>query len=210
MYRLNRNSNGGGILYSREDIPSTLVNTELLIEGFCIEINIRKKKWLLVCTYNPNKNLISNHLKEIGKNLDNYSSKYDNFILLGDLNSEPTESAVRDFCQIYGCKNLIKDKTCFKNPEKPSCIELNITNRPKCFQNSATLETGFSDFHKMTLTVMKAFNKKQKATIITYHSYKNSSNEVFMANVQNRISQVTSENNKLEFDVFKAALNEAI
>ena len=118
-YRLDRNSNGGGILlYVREDIPFTLLNTELLIEGFCIEINIRKKKWLLVCTYNPNKNLISNHLKEIGKNLDNYSSKYDNFILLGDLNSEPTESAVRDFCQIYSCKKLIKDNTCFKNPEK--------------------------------------------------------------------------------------------
>ena len=47
----------------------------------------------------------------IGKNLDNSSSKYDNFIPLGDLNSEPTESAVRDFCQIYGCKNLIKDNT---------------------------------------------------------------------------------------------------
>ena len=88
-----------------------------------------------------------NHLKEIGKNLVNYSSKSDNFILL---NSEPTESAATDFCQIYGCKNLIKDNTCFKNPEKPSCIDLIITNRPKCFQNSVTLETGLSDFHKMT------------------------------------------------------------
>ena len=147
----------------REDIPLTLLNTELLIEGFCIKINIRKKKWLLVCTYNPNKNLISNHLKEIGKNLDNYSSKYDNFILLVDLNSEPTESAVRDFCQIYGYKNLIKHNTCFKDPEKPSCIDLIITNRPKSFQNSMTLETGLSDFHKMTLTVMKVLYKKTKA-----------------------------------------------
>ena len=60
-YRLDSNSNGGGILlYVREDIHSTLLNTELLIEGFCIEVNIRKKKWLLVCTYNPNKNLILN------------------------------------------------------------------------------------------------------------------------------------------------------
>ena len=80
MYRLDRNSNGGGILlYVREDIPSTLLNTELLIGGFCIEINIRKRKWLLVCTYNPNKNIISNNLKEIGKSLHNYSSKYYNF-----------------------------------------------------------------------------------------------------------------------------------
>ena len=68
------------------------------IESFYIEMNIRKKKWLFVCTHNPNENLISNHLKKIEKNLDNYSSKYGKFILLGDLNSEPTESAVRDFC----------------------------------------------------------------------------------------------------------------
>ena len=34
-YRLDRNSNGGGtLLYVRQDIPSTLLNTELLIEGF--------------------------------------------------------------------------------------------------------------------------------------------------------------------------------
>ena len=51
--------------------------------------------------HNPNKNLISNHLKEIGKNLDNYFSKYDNSILLVDLNSEPTESVVTDFSEIY-------------------------------------------------------------------------------------------------------------
>ena len=36
-YRLNRNPNVGGILlHVREDIPSTLLNTELFIEGFCI------------------------------------------------------------------------------------------------------------------------------------------------------------------------------
>ena len=108
-----------------------------------------------------------------------------------------------DFCQIYGCKNLTEDNTCFKNPEKPSCIDLIITNRQKCFQK-------FSDFHKMTLTVMKLFCKKQKATIIPYRSYKHFSNEVFTADVRNRISQVTSQNNDLEFDIFKAALNEAI
>ena len=56
---------------------------------------------------------------------------------------------------------------------------------------------------------MKVFYKKQKPSIITYHSYKNFSNEVFMADFQNRISQVTSENNDLEFDIFKAVLNQA-
>ena len=45
-YRLNRNANGGGILlYIREDIPSTLLNFDMSIESFYIEINIGKKKW---------------------------------------------------------------------------------------------------------------------------------------------------------------------
>ena len=56
---------------------------------------------------------------------------------------------------------------------------------------------------------MKVFYKK-RPTIITYRSYKNYSNDVFMADVQNRISKMTSENNDLEFDLFKAILNEAI
>ena len=186
------------------------MNFDTSVESFYIEINIRKKKWLLVGTYNLNKNLISNHLKEIDKNLDNYYSKYDNFILLGDLNSEPTESAVKDFCEIYSCKNLIKDNTCFKNPLKPSCIDLIITNRPKSFQNYVTVETGLSDFYKMMLTVMKVFYKKQKTNIVTYRNYKHFSNEAFMLDVKNSIMQMTSENNDLEFDRFKTALDEAI
>ena len=121
--------------------PSTLLNSDKSIESFYIEVNISKKKWLLVCTYNRNKNLISNHFKGIGNNLDKYPSNYDYFILLGDLNSEPTESAVRNFCEIYSCKNLIKDNTCFKNPLKPSCINLIITNRPKSVHNIVAVET---------------------------------------------------------------------
>ena len=73
---------------------------------------------LSTLTYSPSKDLISNHRKGISS-------------LLCDLNSEPTKPKVRDFCQIYRCKNLNKDNTCFKNPEKPSCIDLIITNRRK-------------------------------------------------------------------------------
>ena len=57
-YRLCRNATGGGILLCiREDIPSTLLNSEMFFESFYIEINIRNKKWLSVCMYNSNKNL---------------------------------------------------------------------------------------------------------------------------------------------------------
>ena len=86
-------------------------------------------------------------MNEIGKNLD-LLSKYDDFMLIGDLNAEPTGAAVSEFCEIYNPKHLSKDKTCFKNPTKSTCIDLIVTNRPKCFQDTVAFETGSSDFHE--------------------------------------------------------------
>ena len=44
LYRLDRDSLGGGILlYVRENIPTNLIEVETkLIEGFSVEINLRK------------------------------------------------------------------------------------------------------------------------------------------------------------------------
>ena len=47
-YRFDRNEKGGGILlYIRDDIPSKLIESKMKIEGLFVEINLRKKKWLL-------------------------------------------------------------------------------------------------------------------------------------------------------------------
>ena len=79
----------------------------------------------------------------------------DNFLIVGDFNSEMTESAMEKFCGTYHLHNLIKDPTCLKNSDRPSCIDLLLTNFSKSFLKSQTLETGLSDFHKLTLTVLK-------------------------------------------------------
>ena len=50
--------------------------------------------------------------------------KYDNFLFAGDFSSEMVESAVENFCGTYHLHNLIKDPTCFKNPDKPLCTNL--------------------------------------------------------------------------------------
>ena len=42
-------------------------------------------------------------------------------MLIGNLNREPTETAVLD---LYNLTNLVKYKACFKNPSKPSHIDL--------------------------------------------------------------------------------------
>ena len=97
--------------------PSSFLNSDVSIEGFFIELNLRKKKWLLCCSYNPRKNQTSNHLKEIWGNIDAFSSNFDNLILLVNFNVEPIEKHMKDFSLIYNCKNIIRYKTCYKNPE---------------------------------------------------------------------------------------------
>ena len=96
-----------------------------------------------------------------------------------DLNVKSSNPVLSDFCNIYNLFSLVKKPTCFKNPYNQSCIDLFLTNRTRSFQNTVTIERGISDFHKMVITVLKVFYKKQKPKIIRYRSYKNFDNQVF-------------------------------
>ena len=54
--RLNGNIYGGGlVLFARENIPRRLLSLgNNVVEGFYVEMNSRKAKWLLCCCNNPN------------------------------------------------------------------------------------------------------------------------------------------------------------
>ena len=161
-YRLGGNSNGGGLmLLVREDIPSNLVEAEAKpIEGFYIELNLRNDNWLLNCSYNPYKNNIGNHLKALSDFLDSHPSTYEKVLILGDFNVEVDDQNMKTFCDSYSLTNLIKQPTYYKNPSHPKCIDLILPNVPRSFQTTCVIETGLSDFHLMTLTVMrKSFQK---------------------------------------------------
>ena len=107
---------------------------------------------------------------------------------------------MRDFCYVYNCQNIIKDKSCFNNLHNPSCVDLFLTNRTKSFQNSTVIETGLSDFHIISLTVMKLFLKKRGPKIVRYRNYRNFDNKLFINEVKNSVEQ---ENQTLEFRSFK-------
>ena len=42
----------------------------------------------------------------------------------------------------------------------PSCIGLYLTNCPKRFESTSTIETGFLDFHKFKVAVLKIKHEK--------------------------------------------------
>ena len=186
------------MLYIREDIPSKAINgLGFNIEAFFVELNLRKKKWLLACSYNPHCNKILDHLNEIGKNFDIILSDYDNIFCYGDYNAEAKNISLIEFCKTYELKHLIKEPTCFKNPDNPKCIDLILTNFPKSFQNSIAIDIGLSDFHKMTITVMKSYFPKQSPNVTTYRCYKTFSNDCFRDDVISGLIQNESLDKKL-------------
>ena len=176
-FRLDRTSNGGGLMiFIREDIPSKILNKHNFpddIEGLFIEINLRKVKWLLFGAYRPPNQNSNYFLDSVSKGLDIYLKFYDNFLLTGDFNCNETESNMCSFLNQYNASNIVKQPTCFKNIQNPSCIDLFITNKNKSFQNTTTISSGLSDFHKMVITIFKSKFGKQKPKLMHYRDYKN-------------------------------------
>ena len=121
-FRLDRCADGGGILiYIREDIPCKELKShaiELNFKGIFLEINLRKCKWLLLDGYNYNKANIDTFLGHLEPILDYHMTKLENFLLLGDFNSEMKEACMNEFCETYNLKNLIDSPMCFKNVGK--------------------------------------------------------------------------------------------
>ena len=107
-------------------------------------------------SYYPNKPNIFIYLDTLKKSLGLYPAHYENTILLGDFNVNIDDPNMESFCESHRFKRLIKDPTCFKNSENPSCIDLISTNSPYSFQNSCVIKTGLSDFYKMMVSVKKA------------------------------------------------------
>ena len=97
--RLDQNSNSGEILlYMREDITSYLTTTEkALIESFYEKLNLHNEKYLLNCSYNTHKTMISNDLATLEKLLNLHSSKYEKILILGNFNIEANKEHAQSF-----------------------------------------------------------------------------------------------------------------
>ena len=108
------------------------------IEGFFIELKLRKKKWLLCCTCNHNRSFTSDHLSTIGNNVDLLLANYENFFLMGDLKVEGHNGFLKKFCDFYNLKNLINVPPCVNNPGFPT------STRKRCeICSKLTLKTNY-------------------------------------------------------------------
>ena len=99
-----------------------------------------------------------------------------------------TNNYLEEFCASYNLMNLIKQPTYFKNPNNPTLTDHILTNHPKSFHSSSVYETGLSDFHKLTLTVLKTFHVKHKPKIIQYRDFNHFDNASFRADLLQELS----------------------
>ena len=72
-----------------------------------------------------------------------------------------------------------------------------ISYKIQFFQNTVAVETGISDFHKMVVTVLKVFYKKQKPKISQYRKYDNFNNDLFREELNNELLNVDLNNAEL-------------
>ena len=71
---------------------------------------------------------------------------------MGDFNVELTETNMALFWNQYKLRILNKEPTCFKKCINPSRIDLHLTNCPKGFHSTLTIETSLG---KLIVTVLR-------------------------------------------------------
>ena len=178
------------MLFVREEIPSKLLTAckqNSSVENIFIEINLRSKKWLLSCPYNPYLTLLNKHIQNMSRGLDVYSPKYDNFMILGDFNVKTPNTTIYEFWTTYNLKNLIKEPTCFKSLETQLVLTLSWQIGQNVFKTQMLFKLGFTISNKLTFTVLKAYFQEQKPKVIKYQNYKTFDINLFRSALLNEL-----------------------
>ena len=138
------------------------------------EANSKQHKLLV-----PSVSKLAYFLAFITDLLDHYLKTYKDFIVIVDINENETSPALDLFLCEQKCKNIIKNKTCFKSV-KGSCIDLVRTSRPKLYQFTNVFGTGISDHHLLIYIMLKSIYIKMEPNVLSKGCFKNFSEQSFL------------------------------
>ena len=114
--RLDATDKSGGLLvYVRSYLPlRQLTKHEISsdMQALVFEINLRKEKWFFLSIYKPPSQSCQYFLDSLHDIIDFYSGVYDNHIMLGDFNMDPSHTPLSAIMEHYNYNNLIKNSTC--------------------------------------------------------------------------------------------------
>ena len=193
MYCKDRTKTGGGLLlYVNEILHGKVIssykfkkNSEIIL----FEFSVSNKKWLLLGNYKPLSQNDLSFINELNLALNFFSPIYENFVLLGDFNMSTENPNLKNFMCSFDLESLINSPTCYKSTN-PTCIDLILTNKKNHFMKSATFETGLSDHHKLTATILRKTISKGSFKKMFYKGYKklDSTFQAVLLEVLNKIA----------------------
>ena len=108
---------GGLLVYIKSSLLSTMLTKFKLpnnIQIIPFELNLRKDKWLFVSIYKPPLQNSQYFVSILNNLLDFYSTKYDNKVVLGDFNIEPSSPSMLSFMDTQNVVSLIKNNLVLK------------------------------------------------------------------------------------------------
>ncbi len=196
-------SSGGLIQYVRNGIiHSHKPEFELSsFESISTEFTFNKQKWLILSFYRTERNEnkrenILNFFQQLNKSLEQITLKYENFVIMGDININFCDSKsvgfseLNDFMDLHNLKNIVKDKTCFHKGHE-SLIDIILTNKPLKFMSTKCYELGISDCHKLISTCLRQKVARLKPKKITYRSMKNYDKNLFKIYFKRELSNTS-------------------
>ena len=107
------------------------------------------------------------------------------------------DSPMKTFGEIYKLRNLIKEPTCFKNAENPTCIDLILTNKPLSLKNTYVIAD-----------VMKMHFPKMKPRVVSFRKYKDFHNETFLDSLKHELNVQGQFLNEKRLDPFSIICTE--
>ena len=141
--------------------------------------------------YRPSLSDLALFFSELSKFLDHSFGKYENLLILGDLNIDLRDQrripkSKKEFLHelyvydTYDLYNLISESTCITRTSE-SMIDLILTNCSRSFMHSKVIESGLRDVHKMTTTMMRCTYTRQEPVKITYRDYTKFNKDKFIS-----------------------------
>ena len=147
------------------------------------------KKIIVIAAYRPPCLSKSLWTQDLGDLLLRTRNRYDNIMVVGDLNcdlSDPDKHdkqgrALLDLMEVYNMSNMIKQPTRVTTSSS-SLIDVILTTSPRLFSTSGVFDLDLSD-HKLVYTIMRTHCPRRRRRIVIKRRFKNYVSESFCEDV---------------------------
>ena len=127
-------------------------------------------------------------LVDFNSTVDKITTKYDTFLLLGDLNFDMLDDTknvpLENMKDVFDLTNMVKKPTCHTNIGKPSLVDVILTNKPSACGKICNFPCGISDVHNCISVQLDISVKSSDTRWRNCRSFKNYNHEDFISDLQ--------------------------